>query len=68
VLLPLLLSMVMTLIISGISTMTALGPRLAVLREWPLAWMLSWAVAFPTLLVVLPLVRRLVALLVEDER
>jgi hypothetical protein len=28
-------------------------------------WALSWIVAFPTLLVVLPLVRRIVALVVE---
>jgi hypothetical protein len=29
------------------------------------AWGLSWMVAFPTLLLILPMVRRLTALLVE---
>jgi len=29
------------------------------------AWMASWLVAFPTLLVVLPVVRRIVAALVQ---
>jgi hypothetical protein len=35
---------------------------------WPTAWALSWLVAFPTLLMVLPLVRRIVALVVESPR
>lgn len=68
VVLPLILSLLMTCVISGISTVTALGPTAAALRDWPVAWGLSWMVAFPTLLVVLPLVRRLTALLVEQPR
>lgn len=68
VVLPLILSLLMTCVISGISTVTALGPTAAALRDWPVAWALSWMVAFPTLLVVLPLVRRLTALLVQQPR
>ena len=63
-LMPLLLSIIMTCIISGVSTLLALGASQEALRRWPEAWGFSWLVAFPTLLVVLPIVRRLVALLV----
>ena len=64
VVLPFFLSLVMTCVISGVSTLLALGPSQEALRRWPEAWGFSWLVAFPTLLVVLPIVRRLVALLV----
>jgi hypothetical protein len=63
--LPLLLSLVMTFIVSGVSTLVALGPSWQVLRDWPAAWAFSWAVAFPTLIVALPAVRRLAARIVE---
>lgn len=62
---PLILSILMTFVVSAISTLKSLGPTPAFLVTWPAAWALSWLVAFPTLLVVLPLVRRLVALVVE---
>ena len=58
------LTLIMTCIISGISTALALGPTGAFLRQWPVAWMSSWVVAFPTVLVVMPLVRRIVLRLV----
>lgn len=61
ILMPLLLSIIMTFIVSGISTLKALGPTAEALRSWPAAWGLSWLVAFPTLLLVLPLVRRMLA-------
>ena len=59
------LSVLMTFVVSAISTLKSLGPTPAFLVTWPIAWALSWLVAFPTLLVVLPLVRRIVALVVE---
>ncbi len=61
---PLVLSLLMTFVVSAISTLRSLGFSQAVLEVWPAAWALSWLVAFPTLLAVLPLVRRIVALLV----
>jgi hypothetical protein len=64
IVMPFILSIVMTFIVSGISTLKALGPSMTALQTWPASWALSWLVAFPTLLVVLPLVRRLVALVV----
>ena len=63
---PLILSILMTFVVSAISTLKSLGPTPAFLATWPTAWALSWLVAFPTLLVVLPLVRRIVALVVES--
>lgn len=66
ILLPFFLTLFMTIVVSGISTLKSLGFTAAFWSNWPVAWMLSWLVAFPTVLVVLPLVRRLVAFLVEQ--
>ncbi|MDB5576102.1 MAG: uncharacterized protein JWR80_1278 [Bradyrhizobium sp.] len=65
IVLPLVLSLLMTFVISGVSTLMSLGPTRAFVVTWPAAWALSWLVAFPTLVVLLPLVRRLVALVIE---
>jgi hypothetical protein len=62
---PLVLSMLMCCIVSGISTLKGVGPTPGAFRIWISAWALSWLVAFPTLLFVLPLVRRIVGVLVE---
>lgn len=61
---PLILSGLMTLIVSGISTLRVLGPTQAFLEGWPGAWALSWLIAFPVLLLLLPVVRKLTAMLV----
>ncbi|MGR3436143.1 MAG: DUF2798 domain-containing protein [Shimia sp.] len=55
------LSGLMTLIVSGIATLRAVGPVEGVVALWAGTWTLSWAVAFPVVLVVGPLTRRLVA-------
>ncbi len=67
-LMPLLLSVLMTCVVSMISTLRSAGlhPHLGWL--WLSAWGLSWLIAFPTLLVTLPLVRRLTAWMVESPR
>lgn len=64
VVMPFFLSVLMTFVVSGISTVKALGLTAEFLQTWPTSWALSWIVAFPTLLLVLPLVRRLVTLVV----
>jgi hypothetical protein len=64
IVLPFLLSVVMTCVISGVSTLLALELSREALLAWPLAWASSWIIGFPTLLVVLPFVRRLTAALV----
>lgn len=64
---PLVLSLLMTLVGSAISTLRIRGPGRGFLGAWPVNWALSWIIAFPTLLVVLPLVRRLTAALVRAQ-
>ena len=62
---PLVLSLLMTFIVSFISTLKSLGFQPSLPAIWLTAWGLSWLVAFPTLLLVLPLVRRIVGWLCE---
>ena len=65
IVMPLVLSVLMTFVVSAISTLKSLGLTPAFVSTWPAAWALSWLVAFPTLLAVLPLVRRIVTFVVE---
>ena len=62
---PLLLSILMTFVVSMVSTLRSIGLAPGFMVIWLGAWGLSWLVAFPTLLVVLPLVRKATAALVE---
>ncbi|MCB1475560.1 MAG: DUF2798 domain-containing protein [Rhodobiaceae bacterium] len=66
IVMPLVLSIFMTLLISGVSTLRSVGLEQNFLMLWPQAWLLSWMVAFPALLLVLPFVRRIVGMLVEN--
>lgn len=67
VLTPLLLTCIMTGIISGISTVRAIGFAPGVLVLWCEAWLLSWLVAFPLMAVLLPLAQRAVRLVLKDK-
>lgn len=60
VLTGLILTGIMTFVVAGVSTFVASGSVAEWVSHWPPAWGLSWAVAFPTILVVMPRVRRLV--------
>ncbi|MBK9572653.1 MAG: DUF2798 domain-containing protein [Rhodoferax sp.] len=62
---PLLLSFFMTFLVSLISTVRSLGLVDGLFQVWMGAWLLSWMVAFPALLLVQPLVRRIMGLIVE---
>jgi hypothetical protein len=62
---PLLLSILMTCIVSLISTFKGVGWVPGFWQMWLGAWAVSWLVAFPTLLVALPLVRKLTAAVVD---
>ncbi|MFY8105286.1 MAG: DUF2798 domain-containing protein [Elstera sp.] len=63
----LLLSGMMSCVVSGIATARALGLAEtfadfgAFFGTWMGAWVVSWAIAFPTVLVVAPFVRKIVA-------
>lgn len=63
-LMPLVLSVFMSAIVSAVATAMSvgLGPNFVI--RWPNAWGASWLVAFPSLLVLLPVVRRIVGWMV----
>jgi hypothetical protein len=65
VLLPLFLSGLMSGIVSGISTAKMFGFQSGLGWAWFSAWLPSWLAAFLLLFVMMPLARRMVALLVE---
>lgn len=67
-LMPLLLSFLMTGIISLVSTLNAMGLNNFSVIAWLNAWLWSWLVAFPTLLVILPVVKKYVQSLIEKEQ
>jgi hypothetical protein len=67
IVMPLLLSILMTCVVSLVSTMHSVGLGDHLLQIWLSAWGLSWLIAFPTLLLVLPLVRSATRHLVEAE-
>lgn len=64
-LMPLILSLFMSGLVSLISTLHANGVSIDSVTQWPEAWLFSWLVAFPVLLLVLPVVRRIVSCLTE---
>ncbi|NUB44300.1 DUF2798 domain-containing protein [Fertoebacter nigrum] len=61
VLFGLILSGLMSCVVSGIATARALGLGEGFVADWFFAWLPSWAVAFPTVLLVAPFTRRIVA-------
>lgn len=60
----LLLSCFMSFLISGLSTLLATGLVPGFAWNWLSAWLSSWALAFPTVLMVAPFVRRVLHRLV----
>jgi hypothetical protein len=62
---PFTLSIMMTCLVAGVSTLVHMGFVDGFVRSWMKSWAVSWITAFPILLLVLPLVRRLVGHFVE---
>lgn len=62
---PFVNSVLMTFIVSGVSTWRAIGFAPYFTGSWMGAWAWSWIVAFPIIVVVMPLARRMVAAVVE---
>jgi len=54
-----LLSCFMSLLISSVATFLATGVTPDFVTSWVSAWLSSWVIAFPTVLVVAPTVRRI---------
>ena len=61
VLFGLTLSGLMSCIVSGTSTLRASGLPPGFVGQWMGSWITAWAVAFPAVLIVAPVTRRLVA-------
>jgi hypothetical protein len=66
ILVPLVLTCLMTFLVAGISTVAALGFAADFYLPWIKAWLLSWGVAFPIMVFMLPLARRVVRRFVQD--
>ena len=54
------LSGLMSLLVSAISTLQAVGAGSDFLQVWISAWLTAWVVAFPVVLLLAPVTRRLV--------
>lgn len=66
IIMPFFLSLLMTCIVSIVSTIRSIGWNTTLFfKVWPSAWGLSWLIAFPVLLLVLPLVRKITTALVH---
>lgn len=61
------LSIIMSCLVSGVATLNAAGSADGFAALWLATWYKSWIVAFPTILVVAPLTRRLGAKLTRNE-
>lgn len=59
------LSALMSFMVSGIATFRNFGPADGFFGLWVSAWLPSWLIAFPVVLVVAPVARRLVGLVVR---
>lgn len=60
------LSALMSFIVSGIATFRNAGLVDEFLALWVNAWLPSWIIAFPTVLIMAPMARRLVGMLVKS--
>ena len=67
VLFSLILSGVMSLLVSGISTLRTLPADQSFPDLWAGAWLTGWVVAFPAVMLAAPLARKLVARLTTSE-
>ena len=61
----LLLSGSMSLLVSGITTMRAVGFSDGMPRIWVSAWLAAWIITFPAVMVVAPIARKAVELLIS---
>lgn len=65
IVMPFFMSGLMSGIICMVNLVRAMGWTTQVLRAWTGTWLLAWAVAFPTVLLVIPLVKRITTKLVR---
>jgi hypothetical protein len=65
IVLPGVLTFLMTFFVSGISTVRAIGLAEGFLPIWMSSWMISWLVAFPVMVAIMPFARRIVAAITD---
>jgi tellurite resistance protein TehA-like permease len=58
----------MSLLVSAISTLRAVGPEADFMAVWVGAWLTAWLIVFPVVLLVAPRTRRFVQHLVSKPR
>ena len=63
---PMLLSMFMSGLVSLVVTIKMHEASQSLMTSWIGAWGSSWVIAYPSLLIVLPLVKRVVALITHS--
>jgi Protein of unknown function (DUF2798) len=61
------LSGLMSLVVSGIATVKTVGWESGFLAVWTSSWLTAWLFAFPVVLIVAPLTRRVVEGLLSAE-
>lgn len=62
---PWLMSGMMSAIICLVNVLRTMGWGMQALHAWPGTWLLAWAVAFPAVLLVMPLAKKLTTKLVR---
>lgn len=63
----LILSGLMSALVSGIATLSAIGLTPNFANMWTSAWLTAWLFAFPAVLLVTPLARKTVQLLITKD-
>ena len=66
--LPLGTSFFMTFLVSGVATYLAIGPVDGMFSRWMTSWMIAWAIACPTMYFMMPVVRRCLARIIEEDQ
>ena len=61
------LSGLMSFVVSGISTVKAIGPGAGFVGVWTTSWLTAWLFAFPIVLLAAPLARRAVRSVLKRE-
>ena len=65
VVMPFILSLMMSGIVSLISTLKTMGFEHGIVSIWLSSWLVSWIVAFPSVLIILPIARRFASVFVH---
>lgn len=57
----------MTFLVTGVATWRVLGWDRTMVEMWFSSWMIAWVIAAPTMFVMMPVVRRALAHIIEDK-